>query len=110
MSSYLVMSCRIPHQYEASRASSEHGVESIAPLRCGGKVQHTEDDSRAGEQVCGANGRDLANSSDRSGTRKLATAPLGELEIKPGALQNLTLKVEGGGDAVHFFEVDLKHP
>jgi alpha-L-fucosidase len=45
-----------------------------------------------------------------SSARKLTTVRLGELEVKPSALQNVTVTVEGGGDPVHFFEVDLKQP
>lgn len=45
-----------------------------------------------------------------SGARKLATVKLGELEVKPGALQDVTVTVEGASGPVHFFEVDLKRP
>jgi alpha-L-fucosidase len=45
-----------------------------------------------------------------SSARQLTTVRLGELEIQPGVLQDLTVTVEGGGDPVHFFEVDLKQP
>jgi len=44
------------------------------------------------------------------GARQLKTVRLGELEIKPGELQDITVTVEGGGDPVHFFELDLKQP
>lgn len=42
--------------------------------------------------------------------RQLTTVRLGELEIKPGELQNLTVTVEGGIDPVHFFEIDMVSP
>jgi len=45
-----------------------------------------------------------------SSARQLQTVRLGEVEIKPGALQKMTVTVEGGGDPVHFFEIDLTHP
>ena len=45
-----------------------------------------------------------------SGARKLMTVKLGELEIKPGALKDVTVTVEGTSEPVHFFEVDLKQP
>jgi hypothetical protein len=45
-----------------------------------------------------------------SGARQLKTVRLGELEVKPGALQDVTVTVEGGGEPLHFFEVDLKQP
>lgn len=43
-----------------------------------------------------------------AGPRQMKTLPMGEVEIKPGALQDLTITIEGGGDPVHFFEIDLK--
>jgi len=42
--------------------------------------------------------------------RQMKTIRLGELEIKPEALQDITITVEGGGEPVHFFELDLKQP
>jgi len=45
-----------------------------------------------------------------SGARKLTTVKLGELEVKPGALQDITVTVEGSSEPVHFFEVGLKQP
>jgi alpha-L-fucosidase len=45
-----------------------------------------------------------------SSARQLTTMRLGDLKIKPGALQDITVTVEGGGDPVHFFELDLKQP
>lgn len=45
-----------------------------------------------------------------SSARQLKTLQLGEMEIKPGAFKSLTVAVEGGGDPVHFFEIDMKHP
>jgi alpha-L-fucosidase len=45
-----------------------------------------------------------------SSARQMKTVPLGTLKIKPGQLQNLTVTIEGGGEPVHFFEVDLKRP
>ena len=45
-----------------------------------------------------------------SGARQMKTVPLGTLKVMPGQLQDLTVTVEGGSDAVHFFEIDLKRP
>jgi len=45
-----------------------------------------------------------------SSARQMKTVPLGTLKIKPGPLQNLTVTIEGDGEPVHFFEVDLKRP
>lgn len=39
--------------------------------------------------------------------KQMKTVRLGELEVKPGALQNITITMEGSGDPVHFFEIDL---
>lgn len=43
-----------------------------------------------------------------AGPRQMKILPMGEVEIKLGALQNLTITMEGRGDPVHFFEIDLK--
>lgn len=45
-----------------------------------------------------------------SSARQWTTVRLGELEIKPGALQSVTVTIEGAGDPVHFFELDLTQP
>lgn len=45
-----------------------------------------------------------------SGARVLKTVRLGELEVEPGALQDVMVTVEGDREPVHFFEVDLKQP
>ena len=45
-----------------------------------------------------------------SSARQLTTVRLGEVEIKPGALQDVTVTMEGGGDPAHFFELDLIRP
>jgi hypothetical protein len=44
------------------------------------------------------------------GARQLKTVSLGELEVKPGELQDITVTVEGSNEPVHFFELDLKQP
>lgn len=41
-----------------------------------------------------------------SSARQLSTVRLGELAMKPGALEDMELTVEGG-EPVHFFEVDM---
>ena len=45
-----------------------------------------------------------------SDPRQVKTVRLGELNIKPGALQDLNLTVEGSDETVHFFEIDMKRP
>ena len=40
--------------------------------------------------------------------REMRTVRMGEINIEPGKLQDMTVTVEGGGDPVHFFEIDLK--
>lgn len=42
--------------------------------------------------------------------REMRAVRMGEINIEPGKLQDMTVTVEGGGDPVHFFEIDLKAP
>jgi hypothetical protein len=43
-----------------------------------------------------------------STARQLRTVRLGDSEINPGTLQNLTVTTENGAGPVHFFEIDMK--